>query len=59
MKLFIKRTNIPGMVIKVVQLLTGTDKLAKLTSIEVSSIEVILVRHNLMIEKNNIIWNSY
>ena len=42
MKLFIKRTNIPGMVIKVDQLLIGTDKLVKLTSFEVSGFEIMI-----------------
>jgi len=63
-QLFIKHTNILGVCIELVQLLIGTDKLVKLTSFKISGFEIrifwtFLARHNLMIEKNSIIWNSY
>ncbi len=56
---FIKRTNVLGVCIEFVQLLAGADKLIKLASFEISGFGIFLARHNLMIEKNNIIWNSY
>ena len=59
LQLFIKRIYTLSMRIQVVQLFAGIDQLVKLTGNEVSSVEIFLTRHRLMIEKNNIIWNSY
>lgn len=47
------------MVIQLIELIIGTDEFVELTGNKVSGFEIFLARHNLMIEKNNIIWNSY
>ena len=41
MQLFIKRTNIPGVCIELVQLLIRTDKLTKLTGFKVSGFRIL------------------